>query len=244
VVGLAVIVAAYFAMQALGGAESMAVVLLVLLVGFGGTLAVLNLIGPWVLRVMATQQAGRARTATRLIAARSILESPKAAWRQVSAVSMTSFIAVFAGAALALLDMAGDEPETLARLTDARTGVIILIGGTFLMVACSAGVNQAAALLDRRDLYVSLDRIGMSVKEMNAARTRAILSPLRITTIGSAVTAAVVLFPLVGISLIVAPVSLLVIAGCLVAGIFLVWLALLVTRPVLKRLLADPDPVL
>lgn len=246
VVAVVVVGVTYFAMSTLGMAGGGIVLLLVLGLGFGGTIAVLNLIGPWVLRLVATRQARRATTPRRLIAARTILESPKAAWRQVSGVSMTSFTAVFAGVGVALLDAVpsdGQTTETVQLLADLRTGVIITVVASFLMVACSAGVNQAATLLDRRDLYVSLDRLGMPVSEMNAARGRSVLSPLRITTVGSALTAAVVIFPLTGASLILAPLSLLVIVGCLAAGVLLVWLALLATRPVLTRVLAEPAPV-
>ena len=127
---------------------------------------------------------------------------------------------------------------------DIRTGLLVTVVMSFLMVACSAGVNQAAAILDRRDLYISLDRIGMPASEMNAARSLAVLSPLRITAIGSAATAGVVLLPLTGLTVIVAPLSVIVIAGCIALGIALVWIALLATRPVLKRVLAEQAPTL
>lgn len=245
VVAVAVVGVVYAAMSALGGLGAVAVIIAVLGAGFGGTIAVLNLVGPWVLRLLATGQARRARTARRLLAARTVLESPKAAWRQVSGVAMTSFMAVFAGVGVALLGAVGDaDPQSAQLVADIRTGVLITVIASFLMVACSAGVNQAAAILDRRDLYVSLDRLGMPVSEMNAARGRAVLSPLRITTVGSALVAGVVVFPLAGLSLILAPASIAVIVGCLAAGIGLVWLALLATRPVLRRVLAEPSPSL
>ncbi|KRC47179.1 permease [Leifsonia sp. Root227] len=248
VIGLGVVAVTFMAMSVLQLASGFGVVLTIMAVGFGGTVAVLNLVGPWVLRLVASGQAKRAKTPTRLLAARSILESPKAAWRQVSGVAMTSFMAVFAGVGVALLGVAADsgkaDAQSLQIFADIRTGVIITVVASFLMVACSVGVNQASAVLDRRAIYVSLDRLGMPVETMNAARSRAVLSPLRITTIGSAVTAAVVIFPLTGLSLLVAPASLLMIAGCLAAGIFLVWLGLRATRPVLARVLADPSPSL
>lgn len=247
VIGVAVVAGTFAAMSALQLAAGFGILLTVLAVGFGGTVAVLNLVGPWVIRLVASGQAKRATTATRLLAARSILESPKAAWRQVSGVAMTSFMAVFAGVGVALLGAADggrNDAETLQLFADIRTGVIITVVASFLMVACSVGVNQASSVLDRRAVYVSLDRLGMPVETMNAARSRAVLSPLRITTIGSAVIAAVVIFPLTGITLLVAPASLLMIAGCLAAGILLVWLSLRATRPVLTRVLADPSPSL
>jgi hypothetical protein len=245
VVAVVVIGVVYGAMSALGSFGGVAIIIGVLGAGFGGAIAVLNLVGPWVLRMLASRQARRAQTPRRLLAARTILESPKAAWRQVSGVAMTSFMAVFAGVGIALLGAVGDtDPQSAQLVADIRTGVLITVIASFLMVACSAGVNQAAAILDRRDLYVSLDRLGMPMSEMNAARGRAVLSPLRITTVGSALVAGVVVFPLAGLSLILAPASIAVIVGCLAAGIGLVWLALLATRPVLTRVLAEPSPSL
>ncbi|WP_313544088.1 FtsX-like permease family protein [Leifsonia aquatica] len=245
VVAVVVIGVVYGAMSALGSFGGVAIIIGVLGAGFGGAIAVLNLVGPWVLRMLASRQARRAQTPRRLLAARTILESPKAAWRQVSGVAMTSFMAVFAGVGIALLGAVGDtDPQSAQLVADIRTGVLITVIASFLMVACSAGVNQAAAILDRRDLYVSLDRLGMPMSEMNAARGRAVLSPLRITTVGSALVAGVVVFPLAGLSLILAPASIAVIVGCLAAGIGLVWLALFATRPVLTRVLAEPSPSL
>lgn len=245
-VAAVVIVATYLVMSVLQLFDGALVVLTVLGIGFGGTIAVLNLVGPWVLRVIASGQARRATTARRLLAARAVLESPKAAWRQVSGVAMTSFMAVFAGVGVGILGIANDGDDDLTRtlLADIRTGVVVTVIVSFLMVACSVGVNQAAAVLDRRDLYVSLDRIGMPVSEMDSARSRAVMSPLRVTTIGSALTAAIVILPLAGVSLLVAPLTLIMVAGCLAAGILLVWAALRATRPVLAHVLAETSPSL
>ncbi|WP_295118632.1 permease [uncultured Leifsonia sp.] len=245
-VAAVVIVATYLVMSTLQLFEGALMVLTVFGIGFGGTIAVLNLVGPWALRMVASGQARRATTARRLLAARAVLESPKAAWRQVSGVAMTSFMAVFAGVGVGILGIAGDGGDGQARtlLADIRTGVVVTVIVSFLMVACSAGVNQAAAVLDRRDLYVSLDRIGMPVREMDAARRRAVMSPLRVTTIGSALTAAIVVLPLAGLSLLVAPLTLLMVAGCLAAGVLLVWAALRATRPVLTHVLAETAPSL
>jgi hypothetical protein len=246
VITVGVFVAAVLAMSVVRAAPGMGILATVLAVGFGGSIAVLNLIGPWLLRAIASRQARRARTVRRLLAARSILESPTAAWRQVSGVAMTSFVAVFAGVGVALLGALGhsSDPDSRLVLADIRTGVLITVIASFVMVACSAGVNQAAGILDRRDVYVSLDRIGMPVSEMNAARSRAVLSPLRITSIGSALTAGIVLLPLTGMSLLISPITLVVVAGCLTAGMLLVWAALRATRPVLDHVLAEPSPSL
>lgn len=245
-VGTLVVGATFVAMSLLQAMEA-AVIVVVLGVGFGATIAVLNLVGPLVLRVLALVQARRAKTARRLLAARTVLESPTAAWRQVSGVAMTSFVAVFAGVGVSLMSVASDgsdAPEDLTLLADIRTGIIVVVAISFLMVAASVGVNQAAAILDRRDLYVSLDRIGMPIEEMDAARSRAVLSPLRVTTVGSALTAAIVVFPLAGIAMLTSPLTLALVAGCLTAGVLLVWLGLRATRPVLRAVLAETAPSL
>ncbi len=237
VIGAGVVVLAFGVMSALQVAPSALVIFGMLALAFGGTLAVLNLVGPWVIRLVASRQARRAKSPERLLAARSVLESPKAAWRQVGGVAMTSFMAVFAGAGVAVVGAFSGEADAESRLlvTDIRTGILITVVGSFLMVACSVGVNQAAGILDRGDLYRSLAMLGMPTRTMDAARHRAVMSPLRITAIGSAVTAAVVMLPLTGIALIVEPSSLAVIAGVLAAGIAIVWLGLIATRPVLER---------
>ncbi len=238
-IGVGVVAVAFGLMSVLQVAGSALAIIAFIAVAFGGTLAVLNLVGPWAIRLVAQGQARRAKRPARLLAARAVLESPKAAWRQVSGVAMTSFMAVFAGVGVALIDLTGSgeglDPESAQLFADIRTGILITVIGSFLMVACSVGVNQAAGILDRRDLYRSLDMLGMPEPTMNAARRRAVMSPLRLTALGSAVVAAVVMLPLTGLTLIVQPLALLVIALVLAAGIGVVALGLVVTRPLLHR---------
>lgn len=236
-IALAVIAVSAFAMSVLQVAGSLIIMIVMLALAFGGTLAVLGLVGPWVIGLIARGQLRRAKTPVALLAARGILESPKAAWRQVSGVAMTSFMAVFAGTGTALVEAVGasSEPGDTLLFADIRTGVLITVIASFLMVACSVGVNQSAAILDRAELYSSLGTFGMATTTMDAARRRTVMSPLLVTSVGSALTSAIVLFPLTGLSLMVAPASLLVIAGVLAAGIGLVWLGLLATAPVLRR---------
>ena len=126
-------------------------------------------------------------------------------------------------------------------ITDIRTGILITLVASFLMVACSVGVGQAAAILDRRELYVSLDRVGMPVATMDTARVRSVMVPLGFVSAASAILGAILVFPLVGWTLIVAPVSLAVIAICFVLGFALVRVSLLATRPILTNVLAHPE---
>ena len=242
-IAAAVILVSIGLMSLLRVAGSAMLLIAFLAAAFGGTLAVLNLVGPWVIRLVAQRQARRATRPATLLAARTVLESPKAAWRQVSGVAMTSFMAVFAGVGVALVDLTAGEggldAEGAQLFADIRTGILVTVIGSFLMVACSVGVNQAAGILDRRDLYRSLDMLGMPERTVDAARRRAVMSPLRITAIGSAVIAAVVMLPLTGVTLLVQPLALIVIAAVLAAGIGVVALGLVLTRPLLRRAAAE-----
>jgi hypothetical protein len=243
VIGAVVVALAVGIIAVLHVAASAVMILAMLGLAFGGALAVQNLVGPWVIRLVARAQAGSAKTPAKLLAARTVLESPKAAWRQVSGVAMTSFMAVFAGSGVAVLGALGASADLESKLLvdDIRTGILITVVASFVMVACSVGVNQAASILDRRDLFQSLGKLGMPVRTMDAARRRSVMSPLRITAIGAALTAAVVMLPLTGVTLIVAPLSLAVIATVLAAGIGVVWLGLAATRPLLDRAAVTTD---
>lgn len=63
-------------------------------------MAVLNLLGPPVLTLLGRVALRRVRgrhPGERLLAVRSLLDDPRAAWRQVSGVAMVSFVAVVVG---------------------------------------------------------------------------------------------------------------------------------------------------
>ncbi len=241
IIGLLGIGAAFRALQIAKEDPNFTIFVLVICGAFATGVGILNLIGPWAIARAARRSVKRARSAQRLLAARNILESPKGAWRQVSGVAMTSFIAVAAGSLMAVA--ATDDPETAIINADIRTGVLIVLFTSFIITACSVGVNQASAIYDRRELYVSLDRLGMPREVIENARTRAVMSPLLLVSLGSAIIAGILVFPLFGIALITAPLSTLVIAASLTTGIGIVRLALMATRPVLTTVLHQPERI-
>lgn len=210
---------------------------------FGIALLAIDLIGAWVLSLFGRGKVKRAQRPADLIAARQVLESPRAAWRQVSGVAMSSFMAVFAGSGLAIMSQAESEggpttgPEQFL-LGDIRTGIVIIVIGTFLMVACSVGVNQAAQILDRRDVARSLDIMGTPLAVQDAARRKATMLPLLLASVGSAALSGILLFPLLGIALVLAPLTLVVTLSTIGVGILVVWGALLATRPLLRSSVA------
>lgn len=241
VIGAAVLLTAFAVVKVFPSIGDIVTTIAVVALLFAGALAVLNLIGPWVLKVTAARQLRRAERPDRLLAARMVLDAPRAAWSQVGGVAMASFMAVFAGTGVALMDVMGSAdatPDDVNILTDMRTGLIITLIASFLMVAASVGVNQASEILDRRELHRSLHALGVPLETVDRARRRAIMSPLMITAVGSALCAAALVLPLVGIALVTAPLSLLTIASVVAAGIGIVALSTRVTRPLLARAFA------
>lgn len=243
-IAVGVVIIAATLTGAIGGVAATPMVLIIVLAGcFGGAVAVLNLVGPWFLSVRAASAARKARTARRLLAARRVTEDPRAAWRQVSGVAMASFTAVFAGTGLALIsgvDASEMDEGSRVLLTDMRMGVLITVLGSFIIVACAVGVSQAADIIDRAPFARSLWLLGAEPSDIEAARRRSVTSPLITTSVGAVVVAAVVLFPLVGATLIVSPLTLAVVLGVLALGCGIVWLGLRATTGLQRDVAMTP----
>ncbi|MET3369005.1 UNVERIFIED_CONTAM: putative membrane protein [Jeotgalibacillus campisalis] len=238
-----VVVVGVVAMGMLSSFGAFVVIIAVMGGCFGLALLALNLMGPWILRLRASSQLKRAKRPEQLLAARTVLESPKESWRQVGGVAMTSFVGVFVGVGMAVADTMGTGADAEATLLvrDINTGVMITLLGSFLMVACSAGVNQAAAVLDRASTLVALDRVGMPRKLMVAARVKAVMSPLFLVAGISAAAAAVLVLPLTGAALLTQPVVILTIGGVFAAGFLLVRLAVAAGTAQIGQVLARPE---
>ncbi|THV27975.1 FtsX-like permease family protein [Glycomyces paridis] len=103
--------------QAMGGSMVAVAVMLVL---FGGTLAAVNLVGPWIVQRLGKVLARTARTPARLLAARRLAEDPRSAWRAVSGVAIAGFIAgSVAMFPMVITDTDVQETETIAAMVPA-----------------------------------------------------------------------------------------------------------------------------
>lgn len=223
------VVAAVSNVNALGELFGSAVATAVLLGLFGGALGLLNLVGAPIIAARGRAMARTAGTASRLIAGRELAAHAGPAWRRVSGMALVSFIAVIAGCGLAIVGLAGDADPMLA---DIRTGVLVTLTITFVLLACAVGVTQASAVLEDRELIVGLDRLGIPDAELRRARRLTVMVPLRWAAIGGAALGGVLAFPVVGLSLVVAPLAVATVVGTFVAGFALVAAALASTRPI------------
>ncbi|GAA1172929.1 FtsX-like permease family protein [Nesterenkonia xinjiangensis] len=222
------------------GVGSMAVLVAMVLAIIAVPLVAVHLLGPWVLKLVAQLQLRRARTAERLIAARSVLESPQQMWQQIGGVAITTYVGVIAGAGMGLasLGMTGADAEELVLLGDIQRGVLLTLGVSFVMTACAVGISQTAQVLDRRDLYSSLAKVGLELSQLSAIRRLAVMRSLIAVVAIAVIAAALSALPLLGAAVLLAPASTATVAGVLVAGVLVVLLGVLASRPTLRRVIA------
>lgn len=234
-------------MSLIGSALGMAVMIGFVFVVFGAGLALLNLIGPPVVAARGRAMARRAKTPSHLIAGRQLAEHSGPAWRRVSALAMIAFVAVVGGVGMTLASALseGEDVDRAGQLiaADMTTGVLLTLAIAFVMLACSVGVTQAAAILDDAPLIVGLDRLGMPVSMLERSRRIAVMVPMRMAALGGAAAGSVLTLPLMGMAVFVAPLSVLVVVGTFVVGFALVGLAFVATRPVVTAVRARPDRV-
>ncbi|WP_024286717.1 FtsX-like permease family protein [Cellulomonas sp. KRMCY2] len=201
----------------------------------------LNLLGPWTISVLGRVMARTARTVPWLLAARRLLDDPRAAWRVVGGLSLASFVAgvlsVLPGIVSA--EDGGQDAQGAMLLADLVTGAILTLAIAFTAAACSAGIVQAATVLDRRREYALQQLAGVPVELFDAVRRREVLTPLIFVSGTSALVAIVVLVPLFGTAAATAPQGLLALAACLGAGVVLVLAATETSRPLLRSVLRE-----
>lgn len=177
-----------------------------------------------------------------------MLNDPREAWRQVSALGLAAFVLIPAGCLLGYLQVI-ENSESRAIMTadqllvfgDARTLLALLVLMAFLVVACQVAITQTAAVLERRELYVALDRIGMPRRELERARRGRVTMPAIVAVVGAATAASIVGVVLVFVALVMAPGHVAGIVVILGFGLLLVHGGVVVTTPVVRRVLAAPD---
>ena len=211
-------------------------VMLVAFVFLAVPLLAVQLIGPWVLKLMTRRQLRRAKTAQQLIAARNVLESPQQMWRQVGGVAVAAFIGVIAGCGVGLISMGEFQEGSVDAMVfgDLSRGVWLTLGVAFLLTACSVGLNQTAHILDRRDLYAGLAKLGVGLGQLNRIRRLSVMRSLVAVLAVAVVAACVVAFPVVGAAILTAPASVLTIAAVLTAGVGMIWVGTLTTAPTMR----------
>jgi len=217
-----------------------AVAIGVLVGSFGVAFLALNAIGPWVLRLFGRRRLTTARTAEQLLAARRLLDDPKAAWRVVGGLGLAGFVAGALAVVPALAAAQAERDATSAVIgRDLTTGGLLTLTLTFVVAAVSAGITQAASVLDRRREYALQHLAGLPVELLDRVRRREVLGPLVLVSVGSAALALAMLSPLFGFLALNSMTGPVLLVACLVLGCGLVLAATEASRPLLRSVLAE-----
>lgn len=222
---------------------ALAIVLLgTLALGF----AAMNLIGPWALGLVGRLQAKMARTPAQLLAARRLVDDPRAAWRVVGGLGLAGFVAGALAVVPLLASSGGDQemvsgdPTSTATFSgDLMRGAMLTLVIAFLVAAAAAGIGQAATVLDRRREYALQVLAGTPVELLDRVRRREILVPMLLVGVGSAAAALVMMSPVFGFAGLSDPSGLILLLGCLTGGCLLVLGVTETSRPLLRSVLAE-----
>ncbi|MCI1915440.1 MAG: ABC transporter permease [Bifidobacteriaceae bacterium] len=182
------------------GGSNLLVAIMIIVLPIVGTFALINLIGPLVVRHSALRRLRHARSASQLIAMRRILDNPKRAWRNVSGVALAVFIAGMTSVASLFGSMQGAyaEPAEMTLMKDIGTGGLVTLFFAALLAAVSSGVMQAGDIYDQQDEYRMLKLAGADASVLTKARRMEVMTPLRSVVVVSACCSLVVLLPAMG----------------------------------------------
>lgn len=245
---LALIIAAAFSIANVTGSAGTNVVLYLVFVLAPLLLGVLavDLLGGFFTGLYAKVRIATARTPEKLLAFRAIAESPRAVWRQISGVAVTTFISVVVTVSLSAINVGSAQEltgEEAYLMVDLRTGILLTVGISFLLVAVSASLNQVANIYERAPLYSSLHMLGFGVSELQKSRRAVILGPVLLVSLFSAACGYLLCLPILGLSA-ASPQSLLIavfsVSATIGAGLALVYASLAVSARPLKIIAMRP----
>ncbi|MDM8086379.1 hypothetical protein QUV83_16520 [Cellulomonas cellasea] len=233
-----VAVIGFLVVTTLSGLDSAALTVLIL-----GMLAAvfgsINLVGPWLIWLLGKIAGGTARSAAGLLAARRLADDPKAAWRVVGGLGLASFVAAVLSVLPMISEVQGMAPGERLFLDDLVMGAMLTLAITFVVAACSAGIIQAASVLDRRRDYALQALAGAPASLLDGVRRREVLVPLIFVSVTSAGMGLLVIMPFLGPGVQIGTPGLLMLGGCLVAGCLLVLAASEASRPLLRTVLRE-----
>ncbi|MEO3874669.1 FtsX-like permease family protein [Nonomuraea sp. B12E4] len=116
-------------------------------VALGLAFLCVNLVGPWVVSLIGRITAGGARGPAGLLAGRRLVDDPRSAWRTVSGVALTGFVAGFIGL-LSPSALAGDE-DPAQLVVSAPAGQAEAVAGQARERLRAAGVRATVKVSQR-----------------------------------------------------------------------------------------------
>lgn len=215
------------------------------LMGLVGTVAFLaivigsiNLVGPWLLQLVARPSSRTARV-PKLVAARRILDDPRGAWRNVSSVALLGFVAGF----VVTMPTAtgGDASDAYSDVftRDIQTGVAITLAVGLILAATATLITQASQVFDRALESVALDRMGVPRSVHVSVRRSLVLVPLAVA-LGTSIPLGLLLSTVAAATVTSVPVvGITMLAATVVAGFLLSLAAAEACRPLQVGVLGE-----
>ncbi|QQS01011.1 MAG: hypothetical protein IPK37_00420 [Austwickia sp.] len=165
----------------------------VLLAVLAGVVAGVNLVGPLFVQLAGRGYARVARSAAGLVAARRIVDDPRATWRAVSVLGLAICVAALSSFADAA--PAGD-PGEIQFAADLGTGALVALVILLAVGVTSTGVGQAARVVDQRETYRALALAGTPLGVLHRARLLELAVPLVVTVALGATLPILILVPM------------------------------------------------
>ncbi|MEE1618035.1 FtsX-like permease family protein [Brachybacterium sp. J153] len=183
----------------LGPIAGEAVVIAVMVAFIGAVVAGVNLVGPYLVWLVALLVARLAPTPSLLVGARRLAADPKAGWRAVSGITFALVIAGFL--TVISLMTRGDGfrgAEDLMMATAMSTGGLLTLGIAAVLAAVSTGVTQTARVIDQAPLLRSQHVAGAQVGQLHRSRIAEIVLPVLLSSVLATFTALLVVMAVLG----------------------------------------------
>ncbi|PFG20898.1 FtsX-like permease family protein [Serinibacter salmoneus] len=183
---------------------------IVAVIGVG--MATVNVTGPWLMGLIGRIGVRAACTPAALLAARRVVDDPKAAWRAVGGVSLATFVAVVTAVTAVVTPEAAHDAAGITLVTDLRTGALLTLVLVGVLAAVTTGVVQAGRVIDARATTRSLVLAGADGRVLDRARLAEVALPLAVSVALATGMAGALVLPFLGIGLFVQPAAIAQIA--------------------------------
>lgn len=233
VVLLVVFVAMAQAMSIIAQAAGIGILIGVFTVMMALIVASINVVGPFLVQLVARAVAATAPMPALLVGARRLAADPRAGWRAVSGVTFALVIAGF----LTVMSIFGEASNPAERIifTGLGTGGLLTLAIAGVLAAVATGVTQTARVIDQAPVLRAQHVAGAEVSQLHRARLAEIAIPLALSSLVATLAAVVLLAPMLS-AVTANPVGpLLQYVGSVLGAYALVVLAVLVSSPLVRR---------
>lgn len=123
----------------------------------------------------------------KLLAARRVIDDPRAAWRNVNATALMGLVTaqIVSGGFFTISSPVDNTQRTLEEITrhDVTAGVFIVFAFTLVLGAVSTLIHQASDVFDRAPEQRALVNAGVALGVFSATRFRQVMWPYIVTTL-------------------------------------------------------------